>query len=155
MSFDIYEFSFFKVSILALDNLDDISHDNLMNMVNGMTRKRHEILYYSEMSIFIKQRKYMKKVIRIEDFIDDMYSQNARIGQVDKDTKEMHKSYKLIIQTQPNFSNLIEDFFQFKYFLVCYIISMWSFFIKFYENHKNNIHCYHFIKQGRMHLHKS
>ncbi len=58
----------------------------------------------------------MKKVIRLEEFIDDMYSLNSRIGSHTSKT-DTQSSYKLLIQTQAEYSNLVDDFFQFKYFL--------------------------------------
>ena len=87
-------------------------------MLKTMAQFRHEIIYFAEMSVLIKHRKYMKKVIKIEDFIDDMYNHNSKIGSVDIKTNEVHHSYKLIIQTQAKYANLVADFFEFKYFLV-------------------------------------
>ena len=59
----------------------------------------------------LNQRKNVKsnkqKIIKIEDIIDESYS------------NEKYK-FKLIIQTEKDFKNLIDDFFQFKYYLVIY-----------------------------------
>ena len=81
-------------------------------MLKSLTRIRNELQYYSEMHLLVKQRKYMKKVIKLEDFIDDMYLRSHIPD---------GKSYKLIIQTDSKFSNLIDEFFQFKYYLVSFL----------------------------------
>ena len=85
-------------------------HEDLLALLRSLTRVRNELPYYSEMHLLVKQRKYMKKVIKLEDFIDDMYLRSHIPS---------GKSYKLIIQTDSKFSNLVDDFFQFKYYLVC------------------------------------
>lgn len=105
------------VKVVLLNGLTEETHESLMGVLRELRRERQEIIYFAEMSILIRHKKYMKRVVRIEEFIDDMYSRSSKIGTLDARTREVHSSYKLIMQTQERFSNLCEDFFRFKYYL--------------------------------------
>lgn len=84
---------------------DPKSHENLVSRLKSIGRRRSEIACYSTLKKIINQKKYKQKCIKLEEFIDDVYANDAQ-------------QFKTMIQTRARYSNLVDDFLQFIYFLV-------------------------------------
>ena len=84
-----------------------------------LARKRFENNHYTTLKKLSQQKKYKQKCVKLEDFIDDVYSNDAQ-------------QFKTLIQTKTKYSNLVDDFFQFNYFLV----SLSNYFNVFYISYK-------------------
>jgi hypothetical protein len=92
-----------------------------MTLLQALKQTRTEHIYFAQMSLLTKQKKHAKKVIRLEDFTDDTYSQSFSLF----NQQHLIQEPKLLIQTQPHFSRLVEDFLQFKYFLgECFCVTL-------------------------------
>ena len=80
---------------------------SLMNNLANSFNKRHENVYMHRLGHVLAQHRYKRRIIRLEDFIDDVY-------QLDEKSPIAKCSFKLLIQTDPLYCNLIEDFLQYK-----------------------------------------
>ena len=76
------------------------------NLASSFTR-RDESVYIERLGHVLAQHRYKRRILRLEDFIDDVY-------QLDEKSPIAKCSFKLLIQTDPLYSNLIEDFLQYK-----------------------------------------
>lgn len=80
-------------------------------------RKRYELSYFKDFRQILNQKKYEKKVFKLEDFIDDCYSSEQF-------------NFKQMIQNEKMANNLINDFFKFQNLLVCLLKLLYIFQIK-------------------------
>lgn len=72
----------------------------------NLTEKRIRSQIVEQMSDYLASvRKYDRRVIPLEDFIDDCYSNEQY-------------NFKLNIQTESRFRNIVDEFFQHKHLLV-------------------------------------
>ncbi len=86
-------------------------HDQIVNSFKRGVKKRYTSINFKNLQDYLNQRrnqrsiKNKQKIIKLEDMIDECFS------------SELYQ-FKLLMQTQKEFSNLIDDFFKYKYFLV-------------------------------------
>ncbi len=96
-----------KVSIMAINDNDKSLYEKLTTKFKSFTRPRTENIYYTTLRQIINQKKIKQKILKLEDFIDEIYLNDSQ-------------PFKTMIQTKQIYSNLVDDFFQFNHFLVYY-----------------------------------
>lgn len=90
---------------MQINEYNTNSHETLIAKLKSLSRTRMENIYYTSMKQIINQKKFKQKVIKLEEFIDEIYSNDTQ-------------PFKTLIQTKNKFSNICDDFFQFNLFLV-------------------------------------
>ncbi len=94
--------SFFYAFFLALKEIQEFKN----SLINGLYNRIHSI-HFSKLDQFLinQQKKYEKRIIKYEDFVDDVYAYEQY-------------QFKQFIQMNLNLSNLLQDYLTFKYYLV-------------------------------------
>jgi hypothetical protein len=86
-------------------------HEKILNSFKKVIQKRYTSVNFLDLQEYLNLRRNQKsiktkqKIIKLEDMIDECFS--SEIFQ-----------FKLLMQTEKEFSNLFDDFFRYKYFLV-------------------------------------
>lgn len=93
---------------MEINESDRSYHEDLINKLKSLSKKRIEHVYYTHIKSIATQKKFKQKVIKLEELIDDLYSSDVQ-------------PFKAIIQTKPKFYNLVDDFFQFNHILVIFL----------------------------------
>jgi hypothetical protein len=104
--FDITQFivEFLQLKDIGIESAGEIVLKSIKNVCITMNRSQH--VMFDNLSQFVAgQKKYEKKVVRSEELIDDCYSSEKY-------------QFKYTIQTEKWHRNMINDFLQFKSFLV-------------------------------------
>ena len=83
-------------------------HEKILTSFKGAVTDRYQDVIYKNLLSLFGNKKYKQKIIKLEDFIDDCYENETY-------------NFKTSMQTIKEFSNLIDDFFTFQYYLVIII----------------------------------
>jgi hypothetical protein len=77
----------------------------VLESVKDSVNDRYQDVIYKNMLSMFGNKKYKQKILKLEEFIDDCYENETF-------------NFKISMQTVKEFSNLIDDFFTFQYYLV-------------------------------------
>ncbi len=91
--------------MLEINESDRSSHEDLLTKLKSLCKKRIENIYYTNLKQIVNQKKFKQKIIKLEELIDEAYANDTL-------------PFKMLIQTNPKYHNLVDDFFQFYYILV-------------------------------------